>query len=717
MKTPQHATPFALKRLFAATLAALGMAAATPLLAAPADAQIEMKVLVLTAQDDNPAAIGDAPQLEATKAMLDRIGTPYEIYRYDSAAPSLPALEDGNNAHYQAILLPISDARLLNPLPSNPLAQTLSRYQFKYGVRMAALYAWPDDTGCLQAVGQRDTNTSALDATLTAAGKTAFPYLKAGTSATLPLQVKNAWTYFADPATALPAGATVTPLLQGKASDGSTHTVMASCSFPNTAPETGDASSREVLAATFDNNQYLIHSSLLSYGLLNWLTKGVMLGERRVYLDPQIDDIGLPNDSFPYAWEADGYYDARTTPWTFLGATCPLGGENAKTGTNPCEYRITGKDIDKLVAWQKNVRSRTANAADFRLTMPYNGAGFWVSYGGQGAYPPNKPATFFFDLINENVLYDTLTPRLVANKAQFKWVTHTYDHEFMDDMSYDHALNNEMIPNDKVAQKMGLPNYDKSTMVTPNISGLYNADVLSALQTFGITYLVSDTSVPTPPVGATCEKGPWPLPRFNSGKPNCVNPSIYEVPRYPTALYYNVSTPAEWTAEYNHFYGANGIAPYPWGYDLSYGEVLDKTSEVLVSYLLNYDARPLMFHASNLRAYDGTHSLLGDLMDATLAKYNRYYQNLPIRSPSLKQTGELMKRRQVYNESGVRAVLKPGKGIVLTAANPEAQPVVVPLTGVTYGTTTETYGGQVTSFVTLNPANNYSVNIAKSIAW
>lgn len=708
--------PFRRTRMFACTLAALGLGWSSASLAVPAGAQIEMKVLVLTSQTDDPALIGDAPQLEAAKSMLDRIGTPYEVYRYDAAAPSLPVLEEGNYAKYQGIVLPLSDARLLNAVSGNPLAETLARYQFKYGVRMMSLFSWPDDTGCLRATSYRDTTGTALDATFSAAGKTAFPYMKAGSASTTPLQITGSWTYFADPASTLPAGTTVTSLLDGKGADGKNHSVMATCSFTNAAPLTGDNTKRELLALTFDNNPYLLHSVTLSYGLLNWLTKGVMLGERRAYLDAQIDDIGLPNDTYPYAWENDTWQNASTTPWTVLGTTCPLGGINAKTGTSPCEYRITGKDIDKVVSWQSNVRAKTANAAAFRLTMPFNGVGFWTSYGGQGEYPPNKPGTFF-DLINENTLYDTLSSRLVANKAQFKWVSHTYDHEYMDNMTYDMALNGEMIPNDKVAQKMGLPNYNKSTMVSPNISGLYNADVMAALKTFGITYLVSDTSVPTPPVGARCEKGPWPLPSFNTGKPNCVNPAIYEVPRYPTALYYNVSTPAEWTAEYNHFYGANGIATVTWGYDLTYAQVLDKTSDVLASYLLNYDARPLMFHASNMRAYDGTRSLLGDLMDATLAKYNKYYTNLPIRSPSLKETGDLMKRRQIYNESGVKGVLKPGSGIVLTASQGDGDSVVVPLTGLTFGTSTETYGNQVTSYVTLTPANGYKVNVNKAPAW
>ncbi|NTV70930.1 MAG: hypothetical protein HGA71_12375 [Azonexaceae bacterium] len=676
----------------------------------PSGAEIQMKVLVLSMQTDDPAVIGDAPQLEAAKAMLDRVGMPYEVHTYDSASPSLPVLENGNTAEYQAIVLPISDARLLNPIATNPHAQTLARYQFKYGVRVASLYSWPDDGGCLTAYAQRDTTANPLNSTLTADGRTAFPYLNAGSSSTRPLLIKGAWTYFADVSPSAPSGTKLTPLLLGKADDGSTHMLMTTCSFANATPLTGDNSTRELLMATFDNNPYLLHSTTLSYGLLNWLTKGIMVGQRRSYIDPQIDDIGLPNDIFPYTLE-ETWNDASTTPWTPLPG-CPLGDTDPKKGTTGCEYRLTGNDITKIISWQNKVRAQT-NTSAFRLTLPYNGAGFTTRYGGEGLYPPDNEATWFF---NENSFYDTLSSSLALYKSNFKWVSHTYDHQTMDVMSYDLALS-EMKQNDTVRSKMSLPNYDKSVMVNPNISGLYNPEVMSALQAFGIKYLVSDTSKPTPPVGASCEPGAWPLPSHNSGKPNCVNPAIYEVPRYPTALYYNVSTPSEWTAEYNHFYGINGILSSPWGRDLSYAEILDTTSDVLVSYLLNHDARPWMFHAANLRAYDGTHSLLGDLLDATLAKYNTYYKSLPILSPHLKETGALMQQRQVFNESSVKAVLKPGSGIVLSASRNDGQAVVVPLTGLSYGTSTETYGGQVTSFITLNSGNGYTQTVKKALSW
>lgn len=703
---------FRLNRLLQA-LVVLGVCTtAGSSLAVPSQAAIDLKLLVLTGQTDDPAVIGDAPQLEAVKAILDRVGTPYEVHVYDDSAPSLPELEIGDHARYHGIIMPLSDYRFLNPFAGGAMATALARYQFKYGVRVASLYTWPGDTACLQATGSRDTTASPLDANLTAIGTTTFPYLKAGSDTAAPLTVKNAWTYFMAPAAPLPPGVAVTPLLQGRTADNSVESVMSTCSFPNDAPLAGDNQTREILALSFDNNPYLLHSMALSYGVVNWVTKGVFIGDRHVYLDPQVDDIGLPNDSFPFAWGEGGWYDVRTSPPTSLGA-CPTGGVDPATGTEPCEYRITGPDFGQILAWQNRIHIATPNATAVRLNMVFNGQGFTVKRGGEGLYPPDDPAT----PVNENETLDTLTAAVDRDSFEFKWTNHTYDHELMEAMTYEQALNGELKPNHKVRNSFGFTKYHKMALVTPEISGLYNPEVLRAMVAFGTGYVVSDTSRPTPPLGADCSPGAWPLPPPNSGKYNCVDPRIFEVPRYPTALFYNVSTPDEWTAEYNHFYGANGIDPTRWGFDLTYAQVLDKTSEVLLSYLLSYDLRPLMFHASNMRAYDGTRSLLSDLLDGTLAKYNAYYRNLPIRSPALKDAGDLMKRRQVYNESAVTATLKPGIGVDILAAPTGTADVVVPVTGVSFGTAKETYGGQPISFISLTGANGYATSITPAPAW
>ena len=55
----------------------------------------------------------------------------------------------------------------------------------------------------------------------------------------------------------------------------------------------------------------------------------------------------------------------------------------------------------------------------------------------------------------------------------------------------------------------------------------------------------------------------------------------------------------------------------------------------------------------------------------------------------------------------------PGVGITITSL----KPATIPLTGVAFGTSTETYGGQVISSIPLNATNNQMVNITLAPAW
>jgi hypothetical protein len=97
---------------------------------------------------------------------------------------------------------------------------------------------------------------------------------------------------------------------------------------------------------------------------------------------------------------------------------------------------------------------------------------------------------------------------------------------------------------------------------------------------------------------------------------------------------------------------------------------------VFLRYLLRWDAYPLMFHQANLRAYDGRHSLLTDLLDAVLTKYTAL-SRVPLRSPMLHDLGaELMSRRE-WSRADVRATLDPVGA--LTVVSPVA--VTVPVTG------------------------------------
>ncbi|MGU7783600.1 Agd3-related carbohydrate deacetylase [Burkholderia sp. PU8-34] len=724
-------TPSRLPGLLARSLAVAGLCAAANVShAVPADAQIDLKILVLI--NKSAPNYPNTPELLATRAMLDHLGVPYLEYPYDNNTPTLPQLETApDHALYQGIIMPLSDARFMNPA-TGALATMLTQYQFKYNVRLASVYTWPGDTGCLQYVGYRDTTSTPLNTTLTTTGKTLFPYMNAGSTTGNPLPVTNAWTYFMSPLSPPPTGVTVTSQIQAVGTNNVTYPVAATCLFSNVTPTpAGQSTSREIMAISFDNNPYLIHSMTLSYGIVNWVTRGLFVGSRHVYMDPQVDDIGIPDEIFPYALSPyDVWYDV-TTGQSTPGGQCPYGGVSQTTGMTPCEYRISGAEFDNVMAWQDNTNSGTANAGALKLTFAFNGSGFGTAYGGLGNYPPSGT--------------DTLSTEVNANEYDFKWITHTYDHLLLEPNTTitppttvtSSQVTSELQNNDAVAQTIGFENYNTTDIVTPEISGLYWAPTLSALDSFGIKTLVSDSSKPTPPVGISGCTQPtatngvtYSLPPFNEGKYNCDDTSIFEIPRYATALFYNVSVPDDWVKEYSYFYASpGGLFPTFPAASIKYGFILDKVSDILLSYLLTYDNRPMMFHQSNLRTFTGTNGvqtfLLADLLNMTLTKYNKYYKGVPIVSPYLGDTaGTPALLRTIRDYSHVTATLKPGVSITLDAAPtppatsiPMPSTVTVPITGIKSGTSTETYGGQSISNMPLMQSQAYHLQITPAPAW
>ena len=52
---------------------------------------------------------------------------------------------------------------------------------------------------------------------------------------------------------------------------------------------------------TVASNQFQLHNQLLRHGMLNWVTRGVYLGDQRNYFTMHIDDIFLPDAQ----WDPD----------------------------------------------------------------------------------------------------------------------------------------------------------------------------------------------------------------------------------------------------------------------------------------------------------------------------------------------------------------------------------------------------------------------------
>lgn len=625
---------------------------------APPPDSVDLKVLVL-------AADGTEAGLPAIKQALEYLGTPYDVFlsapvpadpaanRFADPASGAPQLAEGDLAtstrgRYSGIILTTgslgyaSGADFLSGL-TDPEWRFLWAYEARFGVRQLAWYVFPTaDLGFQPFEQAVDTGVTPLSVPFTEAGKGVFgSYANTAT----PVPITNAYTYLAKPLT---DGATV-PLLSDRAG----YALAAVRSYPD---------GRENLSLTFDSNAFLLHNLVLSYGLVNWVTKGLFLGERHVYLSAQVDDLLIEN-----------------TIWT-ESTPCGTSVDDPSMPT----YRTSGGDVEKIRSWQDAERLRPVSK-NLRLTMAYNGYGSTTAYYDDfRAENPGAPAS------------DTLTPAVRAGQSQFNWVSHTYTHENLDAIGYDEARS-ELQNNQTVAERLALTKYATASLVQPDVSGLANPEFLRAASDFGIRQVVSDTS----------RGGTNTNPSPNAGVNNAIQPNILQIPRRPNNLYFNVSTPEQWLAEDNCIYptGANGHVD-------TYDQLLDRESNVLLTYLLRGDIDPWMFHQANLRAYDGTNSLLGDLLDRTLTKYSSHF-TAPVISPTMDELAGLMTRRMQYNASGASGNARMGSSGLSALTLTSQGPVTIPVTGVG-GSAAERYAGQDITYVTLKGAG--STTLAPSAA-
>lgn len=615
-----------LRQILRAGVALCALAAVLP---AQTSRPLDMKLLVLSAD-------GAEPSFDATKNLLNHLGVPYEAVVLRSQA--LPVLAANGKGNYQGIILSTGNLTYYNGsawVSALTAADwtAIDAYMKDYKVRLASVYTFPEARFGLRYLSALSTSdTSPGQMTMTSAGQSVFNYLNPSAV----VKVIFSYTYLA--ASAPAAGETTTPLLtMGGSVVGATHR---------------KADGREYLALTMDHSPFLTHSMALHYGIVNWLTRGVFIGNRRIYLTPQNDDIFLSSDQFtnnpacqPVGAASDPTYDPATA--------CP-------------SIRMTGADLAALATWQSRARSN-GQYRYLKVAHAYNGFGTSAAFG-----LPNDP------LLTE-------ARRL---RSTFNWLSHTYNHENLDcylpvpnsgictPVTYANAVN-EIELNRTASRSLGLSD-DTASMVTPGISGLNNPNFMKAFVDRGMRYVVTDTS------------RPGGLPAIpNTAILNPLQPSVIMIPRRATNIFYNTSTPVQGaigseTDEYNFLFGPNGIfrvggpggAPF-FSTTQTYTQIIERESDAIVTYMLRGEMYPLMFHQANYWRYNGQNSLFTDLMDAVMRKWTAISK---LQVGSLKQStlGNKLKERLDFANAGVRGVYTPGVSVTLTAT----RSAVVPVTGV-----------------------------------
>lgn len=634
-------------RVLAATLAMVvvttGLAAcAPPAPAQPKDRSVDLRVLVISTGDR-----ASDPGLELMARTLDQMSVPYDTL--DSSITELTdaQLFTGDRGHYNGVIL--TQADLFTPSGSGFTSQEWQRlhaYERDFQVRESVISGFPTtdpaldlDYGMGTAGGQPTATGRWVDPAGT--GRM-FGYVN--TSSTLGIEEWSAWGVPRDDGT----GPTVVPLLVDDANPD--RVLISQLEYPD---------GRQVLLSTVANAWYRLHSNVLAYQFIDFATQGLFIGGRFVSLSTHTDDMFL----------ASGLWD-------------PVANQ-----TDPAQtFRLTPADMDAALGAQEAFRADHPLAATWRLQFPFNGSGADVSD-------------------------DPLTHWIQENGDAFGWINHTYDALQMDRLCPDpdepapecpvtdyQTAHDEIVRNRDVWQQVGLPRYQEGLeyLLSDSHSGLEdrgsfhdpsddipypdgaNPNFFQAAQDAGVRYIASDSSRPNQDLEQR-------VPGFD----------LILLPRHPTNVYVNATTPELDVDEYNWVYHGRYLeqgqdpctVPGALCQPRTYEELLAAEAETTVNHMLQGREWPHYFHQANLHDYGGGRSLQLDWMDAVMTRYEELF-TLPVKTPLAHELGPAARDRLVAAEQNVRGWLDIDSGDVVLEADGPANPLV---TGIVGG---ETYGGQ-----------------------
>ncbi|MFE7899586.1 hypothetical protein ACFU3E_19035 [Streptomyces sp. NPDC057424] len=626
----------------AAAMTAAGMitaGATAPGAAAAGEPRIDLKVLVV----DN----GDSP-VQAVTAQLKSTGVPYTtIDLNDSGRPKITAsfLSDTVNgrprAKYQGVVLP-NEA----PFGAGSAEQTaLETYERTYGIPQVDAYTWAHPGVGLDYTGEGGWagTLDGREASVTAAGKAGwFGYLDGAFrfEDNAPA-VQESYGYAARPRPGFTSYVDIP--VPGGTGRGSLVGEYAH-----------DGRRELVVTFAYNNNQQQFR--LLARGIVEWLTQGVHLGQTRNSFAVHVDDVFAPDSR----WDTE----RNCTPGDFDCA----GGDGE--GTTP--IRMTADDAAHAAQWQRE--------HGFTMDMVFNagsGEEWKTEHGGT----------------------DALAARLLADKAQYRWVNHTYTHPFLGcvqdtssvpwscaknaDGSTKYMSRAEIAAqirdNHKWAVNKGLP-IDRTELVTGEHSGLKtlpqqpndNPNLAGALADTGVKWIASD----------------------NSREPGqrAVGKAL-TVPRHPMNVYYNVGTAAEMADEYNWVYtsradGGSGVCEdnptstcldEPLDPATGYAEhIVPQEARIALGHVLAGDPRPHYAHQSNL-AED---RLLYPVMEKVLADYRALFTDgTPLENPRHSAIGTEVQRRAAWQTALANnwvTAYRIGNTVTVTAPSGTQIPVTAP---------------------------------------
>ena len=614
----------------------------------------ELELRVLLVATGEAAADPGRALMEET---LDNMGVPYETL--DSSVEPLTAdllYASDERGRFNGVIL--TDSETFLPGGGTGFGREefalLHEYERTFGVRESIMSGFPNrgsnlglDFGFGDVTELRDVEGRWQGS---AGGDELFEYVN--TQSTLPIQD---FSFAATPRDD-GQGPVVEPLLVD--AQNADNVLISRVSYED---------GREVLLNTVTNSEFMLHSRVLAYELVNFATSGLFIGARRVYLSIHNDDLFL----------ADAIWDPATLE---------------EYPEELFSYRWSAEEVPQVVAAQAAFRERHPLAQNVVIELAFNGV---------GADPG-----------------DPLTQAVVEHAADFSFINHTFQALQMDRLCTDDGDDcvptdfgtafEEISANAEIWVELGLPNPEHAfvSLLTDSHSGIedrlgtedleddipfpegFNQEFGRAAEALGIRLLAGDAS------------------RDNQTSIQRVpGRELVLLPRYPTAVFYNVTNPTELVSEYNYIFNGSYVedgldpcaAPEAICEPRSYDEILDAEADVTLRHMLAFEPFPHYFHQSNLHVYDEAGSILQfDWLERVLSTYERWL-DLPVQSPRFDELADLAWNAVLARELAPSGVLDSTTGVVTVTASGAVE---LDVTGVSGGVE---YGGQSIARVTASP--------------
>jgi hypothetical protein len=369
----------------------------------------------------------------------------------------------------------------------------------------------------------------------------------------------------------------------------------------------------------------------------------------------------------------------KLAPGTYVYAVTddftPGGGQSSPTESAPVV--VTGSTSAVTLTW-----AAVCHAAEFKIYREVSGSNEWKLLGTEPAPTTAPPNSWFADPTNSK-----------------KEVIKT-------EVTNGGALEQTFTDTGAAGTASTAPPVDNEAVESPYPQSPF---LIGAFEGVGIKFFGADASkgYPNAAIPGSTAEAYAPGSTFTDGPAR-------GIPRYPTNIYYNVSTEAQEVDEYNTLY----LTPEKGGRCVNtatntceekaanFAEVVASVDTNMFQHVMGNDPRPSYFHQPNMMGVPpagppttgtppATSPKVGDglfysVLNPMLEQYNSYF-NTPLEQPTMAQIGALLAEQQAWSKANTSQVSGYIEGNQLTLQNTGTEAANAPLTGVTSGGAV--YGG------------------------